>query len=166
MAGEGGHQPPHERDKKLREKLFACAPGILNRVIEGCLEWQRDGLKVPDCLKAFTEKFRADQNVLAHFIEDEAVLGDHLTTQKTPTYMRYQSSAKDHGEFVVTSTEFAKLLCMLAEGKSGSKVKRKTLERLRHIFEADLAEGGCRLTTLRMPFSRRRACGYSAPSIA
>jgi putative DNA primase/helicase len=141
---------PHERDKKLREKLFACAPGVLNWMIEGCLEWQRDGLKVPECVRAFTEKFRADQNVLAHFIEDEAVLGDHLTTQKTPMYMRYQGWAKDHGEFVMTSTEFAERMCMqFAEGKSGSKGRHWKGVGLRLSFEADLAEDGCTVDELK-----------------
>ena len=134
---------PHQRDKKLREKLFAYAPGVFNWMIEGCLEWQRDGLKVPECVKAFTEKFRADENVLAHFIEDEAVLGDHLTTQKTPMYTRYQCWAKDHGEFVMTSTEFSERMCMqFEEGKSGSKGRHWKGIGLRHTFESDLAEVG------------------------
>ena len=39
--------PPEERDPKLAEKLKAEWPGILQWMIEGCLEWQRTGSPRP-----------------------------------------------------------------------------------------------------------------------
>jgi P4 family phage/plasmid primase-like protien len=131
----------HERDKKLREKLFACAPGVLNWMIEGCLEWQRDGLKVPECVRAFTTKFRADQHVLSQFIEDEEVLGDHLTTQKTPMYVCYKAWAEKHGEFVMTSTEFTERMSLqFEEGRSSTKGRHWKGIGLKGTFDADLHE--------------------------
>lgn len=38
---------PEERDTQLQEKLNAQASGILNWLIEGCLEWQKQGLALP-----------------------------------------------------------------------------------------------------------------------
>src|SRR5262249_51515381 len=39
--------PKDEIDKNLLEKLKREAPGILRWAVEGCLEWQRDGLNEP-----------------------------------------------------------------------------------------------------------------------
>ena len=39
--------PSGERDPKLSEKLRAEWPGILAWMIEGCIEWKREGLAVP-----------------------------------------------------------------------------------------------------------------------
>jgi hypothetical protein len=54
----------HERDKKLREKLQSEAPGILNWMVEGCLEWKRVGLAMPESIKNATEQYRDEQYVL------------------------------------------------------------------------------------------------------
>ena len=40
--------PKEERDPDLGEKLKAEAPAILRWAIEGCLEWQREGLNPPE----------------------------------------------------------------------------------------------------------------------
>ena len=39
--------PPEERDADLAEKLKAEWPGILAWLVEGCLEWQTEGLRPP-----------------------------------------------------------------------------------------------------------------------
>jgi putative DNA primase/helicase len=46
--------PPHRRDKSLEAKLQAEAPSILRWMLDGCLEWQRQGLAPPDIVKAAT----------------------------------------------------------------------------------------------------------------
>ena len=43
--------PPAERDQDLAEKLKAEWPGILQWAIDGCLEWQRNGLKPPEAVQ-------------------------------------------------------------------------------------------------------------------
>ena len=40
--------PRAERDPQLFEKLKEEAPAILRKLIDGCLEWQRQGLNPPD----------------------------------------------------------------------------------------------------------------------
>jgi phage/plasmid-associated DNA primase len=91
---------------------------------------------------------RAEDIRVAHFCSEW--VGDHLTTQKTSMYMRYQNWAMDHGEFVMTSTEFPERMCMrFVEGKSGSKGRHWKGIGLRHTFEADLAEDGCTVNNIK-----------------
>jgi hypothetical protein len=43
--------PPEERDELLPEKLKAELPGILNWMIEGCIDWLERGLAPPEALQ-------------------------------------------------------------------------------------------------------------------
>ena len=57
-------------DKSLPEKLRAEAPGILAWLVEGCLLWQRDGLKPPAAVEAATSEYHREEDVLADFIDE------------------------------------------------------------------------------------------------
>jgi putative DNA primase/helicase len=62
--------PEEARDDTLIEKLKPEWPKILAWMIEGCLAWQRDGLKPPKAVTAATESYLADQNLIAQFLEE------------------------------------------------------------------------------------------------
>jgi hypothetical protein len=49
--------PPAERDPALAGKLQAKWPAILAWMIEGCVEWQRQGLMVPPAVSAATSQY-------------------------------------------------------------------------------------------------------------
>ncbi|APG45463.1 hypothetical protein [Syntrophotalea acetylenica] len=59
-----------QRDPDLPRRLLANQPGILAWLVRGCLEWQRDGLKPPDKLRAAAEAIRRNEDHLARFIEE------------------------------------------------------------------------------------------------
>ena len=53
--------PETERVPDLDRQLFSNeAPGILNWAIEGCMEWQKFGLQVPDAITCETNIYRKD----------------------------------------------------------------------------------------------------------
>jgi putative DNA primase/helicase len=79
--------PEEKKDKRLAEKLKAEMPGILNWAIAGCLRWQSEGLRVPSCVKAATEEYRAAEDVVGQFIS-EATRPDGETT-KSDLYTHY-----------------------------------------------------------------------------
>src|SRR5260370_30882862 len=56
--------PPEQRDTKLPAKLREEWPAILNWMVSGCLEWQRDGLNPPACVKAATDSYMESQDVM------------------------------------------------------------------------------------------------------
>jgi P4 family phage/plasmid primase-like protien len=111
---------PEERDMRLQEKLNAEASGILNWIIEGCIEWQQKGLSLPDSMKEDTEEYRNEQDVVGRFISEEGVMGENLTSPKKLTYHYFKEWAEDAGEhYTMTQVEFnEKMLCKFAEGRS------------------------------------------------
>lgn len=62
--------PEAEIDKTLPEKLAGELPGILAWAVRGCLEWQREGLGMPEVIKEATKAYRTGEDVIGQFIED------------------------------------------------------------------------------------------------
>ncbi len=65
FGGEGGQV----EDKDLINKWKAEASGILNRLIAGCLRWQREGLTPPECVQATSGEYRTESNPISAFLE-------------------------------------------------------------------------------------------------
>ena len=63
------HKPPVV-DKKLEKKLRVEWPGILRWMIDGCLDWQANGLIRPAIVAASTADYFSDQDLLAQWIEE------------------------------------------------------------------------------------------------
>lgn len=57
-------------DKALPDKLKKEAPGILNRLIEGLLDWRENGLTEPDSVIAATAKYREQSDQLGRFLDE------------------------------------------------------------------------------------------------
>lgn len=57
-------------DPALPAKLAAEIPGILSWAVEGCLAWQRNGLRVPDRVRAATDAYRTSQDHVGRFLAD------------------------------------------------------------------------------------------------
>src|SRR5262249_39694027 len=60
--------PPKDRDKELGEKLKAEWPGILNWAVQGCLEWQKNGLAPPQQVREASEEYFAEQDQISAWI--------------------------------------------------------------------------------------------------
>ena len=63
------HKPPVV-DKKLEEKLRAEWPGILRWMIDGCLDWRKNGLVRPPAVATSTADYFSDQDTLAQWIDE------------------------------------------------------------------------------------------------
>lgn len=60
--------PPERQDTRLKEKLAAEAPGILNRLVAACLEWQERGVDPPQAVRVATEQYKAESDPLGDFL--------------------------------------------------------------------------------------------------
>ena len=62
--------PEAERDPDLAEKLKAEWSGILAWLIEGCLEWQTEGLRPPEAVRAATEAYLSAEELLTSWLDE------------------------------------------------------------------------------------------------
>lgn len=109
-------------DRKLDEKLKAEASGILNWCVAAAKEWYAKGLVSSMCIKAATEQYRKDQNVLGQFIEDCCAVAPNVWITKGDLYKAYKPWAENMGEFVMTQTEFNdRIANQFEDGRSGPR---------------------------------------------
>lgn len=103
--------PPSERDTKLPAKLHAELPGILAWAVEGCLEWQQRGsLNTPSGVMIATAQYRAEQDILASFLEDCCIVNDLASVTQVELYTAYDSWAKASGLNPFNKLEFGRRL--------------------------------------------------------
>jgi putative DNA primase/helicase len=70
----------HEVDRRLLDKLKRELPGILAWAVEGCLAWQKDGLQIPEGVRAATKAYRRAEDIVGRFLEDCCCFGRTIKT--------------------------------------------------------------------------------------
>jgi len=85
-------QASNERrqDKDLKRKLRQEASGILAWLVRGCLEYQAQGLNPPPRVKQATAEYRRDEDILADFIEERCVTGEHMIVDAKDLYEEFK----------------------------------------------------------------------------
>ena len=61
--------PVEERDPHFTAKLKPEWPAILRWMIDGCYEWQSDGLQVPDIVRQASDEYFEEQDTLGLWLE-------------------------------------------------------------------------------------------------
>lgn len=93
--------PEEERDVELPEKLRAEAPGVLRWLVEGCLSWQRIGLRPPAAVRAATAEYRQDEDAIAQFLMDRCYVSpaksDTVRVKAGDLYSTYRKWCEDTG---------------------------------------------------------------------
>jgi putative DNA primase/helicase len=102
--------PEDGRDRDLLRKLAAEQPGILAWCVRGWQEYQSVGLKPPAAVKAATGRYRAEQDVLGRFLEENVQRQKGKTIRAQAVYDRYRSWCETNGEDSMTQTLFGRLL--------------------------------------------------------
>jgi putative DNA primase/helicase len=104
---------PKDRQKKRHEVMAmfrAELPGILNWAIEGCVEWQRDGLGVPEEVVNVTREYEAEQDTFSAFLEETCVRTPNAQVLSMPLYRKHKMWCEEHGELPVTHKTFAAIM--------------------------------------------------------
>jgi putative DNA primase/helicase len=99
-----------ERDPKLSEKLKEEWPGILAWAIEGCLEWQKDGLAAPEAVASATEKYLAEEDVVGRFIAECCDRHATATSEAGQLYERFKRFREKSGEANLSLKSFSQKL--------------------------------------------------------
>lgn len=102
--------PDSEKDNTFKARLRAPdeLAGILNWCIEGCLQWQRDGLKVPAEVSAATTEYRREMDVITAFIEQRCIESPAVRTAAATLYDAYTQWAEANNEYVLSATAFGR----------------------------------------------------------
>jgi len=99
--------PKPERIPGLSETLAETeAAGILNWIVAGCLEWQRDGLRPPDAVLAATNEYRQEQDVMALFLAECTVTDPSVRDTARNLYAAFEAWSKTAGEQPMSARAF------------------------------------------------------------
>lgn len=98
-------------DTELPARLLAELPGVLRWIVEGCLAWQEKGLAPPDSVRAATQEFRDECDVVAQFISDRCSTepeykGKVVKENATALYKAYVAWCEERGSRAETLTAF------------------------------------------------------------
>lgn len=98
--------PESDRDSTLLGRLREELPGILRWAVEGCLAWQRDGLKPPLVVTSATAQYRREMDVLGAFLEDRCTLRQNGQVTAKSLYRAYREWCDSAGEHPVNQRRF------------------------------------------------------------
>jgi putative DNA primase/helicase len=125
---------PDRPDPDLPEKLRFEAGGILQWAIEGCLDWQANQLVRPESVKAATEDYFAEQDVLQHWLDEACRVepgNAHLSATPTELFRSWAAFAEAAGERPGTQKRLAEALTrrglQSSKQRIGGKVSRAWL---------------------------------------
>ncbi len=102
--------PPDQRDKRLPERLLAERDGILAWALQGCLEWQRVGLRPPPTVLAATDEYFEAEGALGRWLADACERGAKNAETLAALFANWKTWAEASGEFVGSSRRFSDAL--------------------------------------------------------
>ena len=114
--------PEAERDPGIKQILqdpVISGPAILAWLVQGCLDYQENGLAVPAAVKADTEQYRQENDPLAGFFEECCILRGDLWAKSGDLWAAYERWSTGN-ERPINRREFAKRL--EARGLTAAKV--------------------------------------------
>jgi putative DNA primase/helicase len=104
---------PLQPDRQLETKLKAEWPGILRWMIEGCRDWQANGLVRPESIVKATEAYFTDQDLLGQWLEEKCDVDQSDAKRWYPAgelFISWKDYAAEAGEPVTNVKAFGEAL--------------------------------------------------------
>jgi putative DNA primase/helicase len=92
--------PEKDRDRKLFEKLKPEWPSILQWAIDGCIEWQKQGLNAPAAVRAATDNYLAEEDAVQSWIDECCDVAPICCQRKSKLFASWKQWADAAGEYV------------------------------------------------------------------
>jgi putative DNA primase/helicase len=102
--------PEVERDQELPEKLHTEWPAILRWAMDGCLEWQREGLNPPAVVTDATRAYLESEDAITLWVEDCTEPDANGWEPTGILFASWKRWAERAGEFVGSQKRFSGLL--------------------------------------------------------
>jgi putative DNA primase/helicase len=99
------HKPPSP-DRQLDAQLADEHPAILRWMIDGCIDWQQNGLVRPQAVIAATASYFDDQDTMRQWIEECCETGPNLADTGKSLFSSWSNYAKSRGEEVGSQKRF------------------------------------------------------------
>jgi len=115
-----------EQDKTLQSKLMTELPGILNWAIQGCLEWQQEGLNPPSIVKEQVAEYRTSMDSISQFLRDECKIGSDFSYLASQFYSAYRNWCIAVGKKPKNQTAF-----------------KRALEATNGVYQKRISRGNC-----------------------
>lgn len=121
---------PASADNTLKDRLRAEFPAILRSIIEGCLDWQAEGLGTCAAVSGLTGDYFEQQDAFGRWLEERCILDKSLSSKTGLVHADFNAWAKANTEDTLNNNEFAELI----ERTSGlSRVKNNGVRLIRGI---------------------------------
>ena len=132
-------------DLELSATLEAELPGILTWALQGCLEWQREGLGQAGAVERATREYREEEDVLGAFLAERCEMDGEIATSRLRE--AYESFCEELGEKPLTASRLGRQLAQrgIGRGGAGRVLQRIELARVRavHALSVTLSTRGC-----------------------
>ncbi len=99
-----------QQDKDLGSKLTKELPGILNWAIQGCLDWQDQGLNPPQVVLDQVATYKTEMDSIAQFVEQECSLEPETKYPASKLYEAYRHYCQAIGRKPQSTNAFKKAL--------------------------------------------------------
>lgn len=120
-------------DKRLKEKLLAELPGILNWCLAGFIQWREGGgLRPPVQVTVATAGYREENDAIGTWAEECCVREANAVAEAGRLYSSYRAWAEERGEHPMTATAFGRELERLgfrSERPSDGRYRHRTIRR-------------------------------------
>jgi putative DNA primase/helicase len=106
QIGDETPAPELRQDKHLDDKLAAEREGILAWMVQGCLAWQREGLPLPEKVRAATRAYRASEDALSQFLAERCLTVSGHSCRASHLYQAYKTWSEGLGEEAMSGKAF------------------------------------------------------------
>jgi putative DNA primase/helicase len=97
---------PENPDTELKDKLRAEYPAILRWMIDGCLDWQKNGLVRPPVVIEATDEYFSEQDTLRQWIEECCDVGPKESDTSDALFASFKAWAERNGEAAGSARAF------------------------------------------------------------
>lgn len=98
---------PSERDPNLARLLTAELPGILTWAVVGASVWAEKGLGTSPAITAATAAYRAAEDQVGRWLEDQLQMAEHLSIAATVLRKNYETWCEANGEYAMRQRDVA-----------------------------------------------------------
>lgn len=102
--------PPEQRDGKLTEKLLQERDGILAWAVEGCLLWQKSGIKQPQSVIDATEEYFEAEDAMGRWLNERCLRDANAKSLTAELFTDWKQWSEEVGEVAGSQRRFSDLL--------------------------------------------------------